>query len=328
MTSFLDGRRRQRVRSARVYKLAKILGICALISLAGCKRAQEKRFYVERLTLADATLAGNGSLQMSTDDLRQALVAALEKSKTFRPLEPGKKAPKGEPALRCKLELAFTRESQAEGEGAQGSVAEVGVVLEMSRPGSQEGGRFEVSGFGRTELNSEDAAARVPAFRKALAAALDHAVQSQQMQLAALDKPEPALIEDLKSTDVRARDFAVQALADRKSKAAVPALIERLKDPDREVVMRSVGALGAIRDPRAVPALIELTQNRDASFVLSVVEVVGEIGGPDAEAYLFTVASGHPDEAVRRAAEAAGARLKEPNPNSGQNASADSARSN
>jgi HEAT repeat protein len=53
-----------------------------------------------------------------------------------------------------------------------------------------------------------------------------------------------------------------------------------------------------------------MSQTRDPQFVIALVDVVSQLGGKDAEAFLFTLASGHPDEAVRRSAQEADARLK------------------
>jgi hypothetical protein len=117
---------------------------------------------------------------------------------------------------------------------------------------------------------------------------------------------DPALITALTDDDPRIRDFVTVRLGDRKSRAAVPALCDRLvKEPRPELVLRAVGALVAIKDPRAVEPIIDLGKRREAEFVLQTVFAIGAIGGRVAEAYLVTIASGHPSEAVRRGAEQA-----------------------
>jgi HEAT repeat protein len=63
-----------------------------------------------------------------------------------------------------------------------------------------------------------------------------------------------------------------------------------------------VGALAQIGDPRAVGPLIELSRRREGPFVAQMVRAVGDIGGSEAEAYLETIASGHPDPVVAQAA--------------------------
>jgi HEAT repeat protein len=77
-----------------------------------------------------------------------------------------------------------------------------------------------------------------------------------------------------------------------------------------------VGALAQIGDARAVGPLIDAAQRGDPGFTARVARVVGDIGGAEAEGYLLTLASGHPDARVRRAArealEAMAARRKTP----------------
>lgn len=290
--------------------LSKMLAFLALAALAGCsKPAAPKTYYVDRVVLAEGTLTGNPALAMGTPELKRELDQAFARSKRFVPLAPTTRPrPDDLKALRCRLEVAFTRESLDEATGT--SKVEVGVVFELRHAGEVD--RWQTTGLGRASLTPSDAAARVPAFRQALAGALDEVVKSGALQLDALDKPDAELIADLGSTDPRKRDFAVRLLADRRNSAAVPALIERLKDPDREVAMKAVGALGSIGDPKAVPALIEMSQTRDPQFLIALIDVVAGLGGTDAEAFLFTLASGHPDPPVRLAAREAQERLQRP----------------
>lgn len=67
-------------------------------------------------------------------------------------------------------------------------------------------------------------------------------------------------------------------------------------------MQRIVAALAQIGDERAVPALIELSGSDDPALAGRLVRYVGDIGGPEAEAYLLTLASGHPDRRIRTAA--------------------------
>jgi HEAT repeat protein len=280
--------------------------LLAILS-AGCQRRSAVTVHViDRIEVASAGAADSPALNLSPAELREALAKALRDSKQFTVSLAAQKPGQKKPALHCRLEVAFAREAQA----ADSPVgAEVGVSLELRPAGQPE--RYEATGLGRHPLEPGKPAERVPAFRKALQAALARAVEGEVFQLTALEKADAQLIQDLSAQDPRVRECAAAVLADRRNAAAVPVLIERLRDPDREVALRSVGALGAIGDPRAVAPLIEMTQGKDAQFVLSVLEVVASIGGKDAEAYLFTLASGHPDDEVRDAAQAAQERLRE-----------------
>lgn len=281
--------------------------LLAIVSI-GCQRRSTPPVYaIDRIELPEAALASSPALNMSTEELRRSLVKALEDSKRFAPLAPGSKLHDERERLHCRLAIAFTREVQEAPE--TGTQAEVGVRLELRRARQMD--RYVTTGLGRQSFAVGKTGERAPAFRKALERALEQAVQGQVLQLASLEKSEGQLIQDLAAVDPRVREYAATALGERKSAAAVLALIERLRDSDREVALRSVGALGAIGDPRAVPALIDMGQGQDPQFVLSLVDVIGSIGGKDAEGYLFTLASGHTDDAVRAAAQEAQERLKE-----------------
>ena len=108
------------------------------------------------------------------------------------------------------------------------------------------------------------------------------------------------LIAALADADSRVRDFVIVRLGDRRSRDAVVPLCDRLQREEKpELVLRIIGSLVSLGDPRAVEPMIELSNRREPDFVLQVVYAVGAIGGRTAEAYLVTMASGHPVEAVR-----------------------------
>ena len=105
----------------------------------------------------------------------------------------------------------------------------------------------------------------------------------------------------------RVRARAAVVAGTRKLQGAVPRLMEivRAEDEAEQVVLRSIGALVAIRDPRAASALIDAGRRRSSAYVAQIVFALGELGGREAEAYLFTVASGHPNPGLRQAAQMA-----------------------
>lgn len=113
-----------------------------------------------------------------------------------------------------------------------------------------------------------------------------------------------ALIAALGDGDSRVREFAIRRVGERKLRDAVDPLCKNLEsEPDPNLTLRSIGALMAIGDARAVDPLIAASHQKDTAFVMQVVFAVGALGGRTAEAYLVTVASGHPDEEVRRSAD-------------------------
>lgn len=109
----------------------------------------------------------------------------------------------------------------------------------------------------------------------------------------------------LSGGDDRLERQAIVLAGERKLKKAVPKLMEIVRDEENgdDLVLKAVGALVAIGDPEATSAIIDAGRRRSSSYVLPLVFAVGQLGGREAEGYLFTVKSGHPDPAVRKAAE-------------------------
>lgn len=278
------------------------------MALQACSRKPTpKQWHIDRITVSETTLSDHPSLGIKVEELRAALRRAFEASSRFVPsVDVARVEAKGVRPFHCRFEIVFTKESQGSGDGGlpgEQTRAEVGVSLELRRAVSPV--RYQAAGMGRAAFGGEEPGARARAFRLALDEALAQVIEAQVLQLSAEEKDEAALLEDLKQRDPRVRDYAVRVLAERRNVAAVPALIERLSDTNQEVWMRAAGALRAIGDPRAVPALIELTQGKDAQVVVALIGVIAGIGGNDAEAFLFTLASGHPDEQVREVAQKA-----------------------
>src|SRR5216683_38727 len=155
-----------------------------------------------------------------------------------------------------------------------------------------------------------EAAVRLAAFEGALRGALDDAARGLAWQLESRRKTDDELSRDLGDGDPRVRDYAIRALADRRSPAVVPQLIARLEDDNPAVALRAVGALVAIGDRRAVEPLIEMTRKRPPQLVAQVLYALASLGGPTAEAFLYTLESGSPDDEVRHAATEALAELR------------------
>lgn len=100
------------------------------------------------------------------------------------------------------------------------------------------------------------------------------------------------------------RAIAADAAAHRRLAAAVEPLMARVRDEDEspDVRIHAVGALVALGDPRAASAIIDATRRKNAPYLVQMVFALGALGGRKAEAYLFTVQSGHPSPQVREAA--------------------------
>lgn len=216
----------------------------------------------------------------------------------------------GEAPFRARVTVLFAHvladTGQADSLPSPAGKVEVGVEVELS-PGLNEPPLRESAQWAE---RVDPVEGLIPALRRAVSGATRKGADALLLAWKEERKSDVELLQDLEAGDARIRDHAVRVLADRKNPAAVPALIARLQDPDVEVVERSVGALAQLRDPRAVEPLIELSQKREAATVAQLARIIGDIGGREAEAYLVTLASGHPEPSVRQAAEVALAEMR------------------
>ena len=273
---------------------AKSLAALAVVAAACKPSASSGALVVGNIVVSEAALAGKPEIAESADNLRKEVRAALEASGRFRVREGG--------PVRIQLEIDRAQRTLAPPPAfdpgkplVEHEVADVAVTLEMTSTGA----KFEV------ERLVADPGARHAAFDAALDAALRDAVAALDQQIQARDKTEEALLKDLTDPDARIRDYAIRVLADRRSPAAVPHLIARLQDPNPEVARRAAGALIAIGDRRAVTPLIDMTRHRRPEDAGPILYAIASLGGPEAEAFLFTLESGAPDEETRRAAKGA-----------------------
>lgn len=288
--------------------------ILAAVLLAACKpSAKAGALQVGQISVSDVGLAGKPEIGESAEQLRKELQSALEATGRFSMRQ------NGPVTVRMEIDRAQrvfapvpVIEQQAQGP-LEREMAEVALNIEMTSSGPQgDLDRLLAEGEARRPTNADDTldpAARHAAFDAALDAALQEAVVALKDQIDARHKPDEKLIGDLSSTDPRVRDYAIRVLADRRSPAAVPQLIARLQDPNPDVARRAAGALIAVGDRRAVPALIEMTHRRRPEDVGPILYAIGSLGGGEAEAFLFTLESGSPDEEIRRAAQGAYADL-------------------
>jgi HEAT repeat protein len=148
---------------------------------------------------------------------------------------------------------------------------------------------------------------------KAIVAILRAMFDQAWERLAAGRKLAEASREDLfaalKSQDPRIREAAVVEFGWRRDAAAVDALVAALRDAasarEMALALRIVGALTEIGDERAAEVFVELARGKDARFVSPLLFGLARLGGPTAEGYLLTVATGHPDPELQRAAKLA-----------------------
>jgi len=279
------------------------------LAAAACKpQVPGGALAVGNIAVSEATLLGKPEIGESAEDLRLKLRGALESSGRFVFRAGG--------PVRMQLDIDRAQRTLAPPPAfdpakplLEHEVAEVAVTLEMTTANAQGGvDRIVAEGSARQPTNADDSldpAVRHAAFNAALAEAVRDAVAALGAQLDARHKTDDALMKDLTAADPRVRDFAIRVLAERRIGAAVPQLIARLQDPSPDVARRAAGALIAIGDRRAVAPLIEMTRHRHAEDVGPILYAIASLGGPEAEAFLFTLESGAPDEETRRAAKGA-----------------------
>ena len=133
------------------------------------------------------------------------------------------------------------------------------------------------------------------------------------MRFRKIQRGEPdVVVAAMSDKEESVRIVATQTAANRKIRAAIPQLIERLKDPDEAgaVIVSAVGALTALRATEATGAIIDTARRQERSYVVPLLYALAQLGGKEAEAYLFTVQSGHPDPVVKQAAAEALAELE------------------
>jgi len=284
-----------------------------LLAGAACKpSARSGALQVGQITVSESILAGKPEIGESAEQLRKELGQILEATGRFAMKEGGPVTIRMEieRAQRVFAPVPVVEQGQSP---AEREMAEVALDLEMLSAGPQgELDRLLAEGEARRPTNADDTldpAARHAAFDAALDAAMREAVTALKDQIEARRKTDEQLIADLSSQEARARDYAIRVLADRRSPAAVPQLIERLQDPNPDVARRAAGALIAVGDRRAVRPLIEITRKRRPEDVGPILYAIGSLGGSEAEAFLFTLESGSPDEEIRRAAQGAYADL-------------------
>lgn len=287
---------------------AKSLAALAVAAAACRPSASGGALAVGTISVSEAALAGKPEIAESAENVRKEVRAALEASGRFRVREGG--------PVRIQLEIERAQRTLAPPPVfdpakpvIEQEVADVAVTLEMTSTGAQgEVERLVAEGSARRPTHADDSldpGARHAAFDAALDAAVREAVAALDQQIQARNKTEEALLKDLTAPEPRVRDYAIRVLADRRSPAAVPHLIARLQDPNAEVARRAAGALIAIGDRRAVTPLIEMTRHRRPEDAGPILYAIASLGGPEAEAFLFTLESGAPDEETRRAAKGA-----------------------
>lgn len=284
--------------------LAGLLMACC----AGCKR--EAKPVLQKVDVDAEELLKESALGWFPGELN-ARVADTLRTNGLPVLKEGEEAPSGARLLKGRVSLEFEAS-----EGSDSTPAQVAVAAVMQLSGKTLGSINSVNAHQQVKLNGSGPEDRREATVRAVEGVLDDLAASAGALVKASGMKDEELVKvlDDKAADagseLRLKRFAVKVLADRKNPAAVPALLEQLKDDDLDEVRQAIGALVELKDPRAASAMIDAAHSRDNLFQREVVFALGAIGGEEAEAYLFTMAQGHDEPAIRAAAQQALDELK------------------
>src|SRR6266704_603388 len=189
---------------------ARVLAACA--AALSCNRLPPGAVAVGTLSVSEGNLARVPELAIPAEQVRKEMKSALERTRHFAIREGA--------SARVRLDLESARRLA----GDDGAIADVQLVLELTAASPE----------GDPERTVSEGAGR---------GALDDAARGLAWQLESRRKTDDELSRDLGDGDPRVRDYAIRALADRRSPAVVPQLIARLEDDNPAVALRAVGAL-------------------------------------------------------------------------------------
>jgi hypothetical protein len=263
---------------------ARLAFFFALLALSACS-GREPRLLVGRI-LVDGTL-GSGADDVSREGLRASLRSSLDTTKCLRFDETA-----GQAFVRARAVIERVPPTP---DGVQTVVLQL--TLDPRATGGQSGAIDAT-----VEMQADSVAEQAQLL---VDKAVRRGMESLDRQARLTYLATPQVVAELKSADPELKRRAVAILAQRRDHTTLDALVEVLDDNDTSLALQAVGALVALGDPRAVIVLTDLTHRKSPTFVRQIVFAVGAIGGREAEAYLFTVASGHSDPAVQQAAKQA-----------------------
>ncbi len=286
-----------------------VLVALVIAGCAGCKR--ESKTVLQKVDVDAEALLKESALGWFPGELN-ARVADTLRTSGLPVLKEGEDSPSGARVLKGRLSLEFELN-----EGHDATPSEVAVAAVMQLSGKSIGALNAVSAHRQEKLNGPGPEDRREATVRAVEGVLDDIAGNAGALVKASGQSDEELVKTLEATapndggtELRAKSFAVKVLADRKNPAAVPSLLEQLKDEDPDEVRAAIGLLVELKDPRAAAAMIDASHARDNLFQRDVVFALGALGGEEAEAYLFTMAQGHDEPAIRAAAQQALDELK------------------
>lgn len=270
--------------------------------LAGCEGCVAHEALPIRKVLIDvdppAVAAG-----VDRELVRAVVNDVLGRARGFRVIEAGR----GEAALmRVRVEAYHSEEPTATEARARGTATLTVEVTDV--PGE--------SGTGYRGHSVANASGRVEP-RLLVEQALRDALAQVQMTRTAADLDSAQLVAwlDDEQASPEQRRRAARILGSRRERSATEALARALLDKeDIELSQLALVAITNIGDPAALDAVIEFSERQPGPVRKQCIEAVRAMGTPRGQAWLFVLASGHPDDDVQALASAALASLEQREP--------------
>lgn len=286
----------------RVTRVLTLATIGTLALLAGCEGCVAREALPVRKVLVDvdppAAAAG-----VDRELVRGVVNEVLGRARGFRMVE----AERGEAALvRVRVEAYRSEEPNATEARARGTATLTVEVTDV--PGE--------SGAGYRGHSVANASGRVEP-RALIEQALRDALAQVQMTRTAADLDSAQLVSWIGDPQASAeqRHRAVRILGSRRERSATEALARALLDrEDIELSQLALVAITNIGDPGALDAVIEFSERQPGPVRKQCIEAVRAMGTPQGRAWLFVLASGHPDDDVQALAAAALSSLEQKAP--------------
>lgn len=284
--------------------LALVWGLALL--LGGCRRQGDGTLLVERVTVAEESVAAAPELGIGAKVFRERVEAAL---KAAGAQSSGMASLGGATPFRLRAEVVHVdTEAEAFEDGGFAHTLSVQVSMEATRPSADGTLRHLSQGIGHATFDPEAGGEELAeSHQRALWQAVDLAAQRLVLRVASNVRPVDALLAQAAEGELLGREAAVDALVERGERRVAPSLVALLGEKDETVRMKAMGEAVELRIQEAVPVLIDMalpTKGEPPPLHLQtqVVYALGAIGGREAEAFLYAVESGHGDGRVREAA--------------------------
>ncbi|MEM7679330.1 MAG: hypothetical protein AAF449_25435 [Myxococcota bacterium] len=280
--------------AARASTIAVWLSLAACVQVRGCGDAGRWPI-VDVQIVNEAARRKDAAADVSDDDIKPSILRMMSgwSDFAFRQARPS------ETGWQLIVRIAQITERSTNTDPKQ-KARSVGVVLQLKPLGeaTNESDRYAAEFLERREEAAD--ASFVGAVEAAIAGAGDRLMRFRALYRGDDDAVRAALAASEETT----RIVAINIAAERRLRSAVPELIERVRDPKESgaVVVRAVGALVSLSATEATEAIIGTARRQDRAYIVPLLFALGQLGGRQAQAYLFTVQSGHPDPAVKAAA--------------------------